>query len=467
MRLFLVIAATSAVLATAAGVAAADDPAPDSAVATAVDGYVPPPCDDPDVATLAAAACTGDDGVPSLDPAEAADPPTAAALFETASRIEGAMPSPAALPQFCRQHANAYFYTSSDWLRLGQRLVANASPCVDYSISIPPLAADKTAPRCLQDDLLRAVDPARVHVVAELNFAGWNAWRMKNGKSFAEAGRQFVSTWRACGYLQTGETWSLNEMHSGIRRDLPGARANMIDLLDAVRDASGIRGIVWNIGVGQQTNNLSDYKAQNEEWLQDAGFWSAMDRDVDVWGQEAYPDMRYWGVADTSRHDRTTNLSLFLEHPLLLAEDGPSAASTARDFLERTYVPLASDAWPYTTGFGNTNYSNLDMQRFVSEEVFALKHFAQSRPRLAPDARIAFAWAPNNTCNGKPCIEPGLFADLTLTILDRTASAIRQSYEYGGGSQMGACGEPGDHVWCTADIADAAFNPLWQDFASW
>jgi hypothetical protein len=58
-----------------------------------------------------------------------------------------------------------------------------------------------------------------------------------------------------------------------------------------------------------------------------------MNADVDVWGQEAYPDMRDWGVADASRHDRTTSLDLYLEHPLLLAENAPAAAGVARDFL--------------------------------------------------------------------------------------------------------------------------------------
>jgi hypothetical protein len=465
MRTILVIAAATALLATAPGPAAADDPAPSASVA-AVDGYVPPPCGDPDVATLAAAECTGEEGVPSLDPAEAADPPTVAALSGRAATVEASMPSPAELPRFCRQHVNAYFYTSSDWLRLGERLLANASPCVDYWISIPALAANKIAGRCVQDDLVRALGP-RIHVMAELHFGGWNAWWKKNGKTPAEAGAEFVRTWRECGYLQPGETWALNEMHSGIRRNVPGARDNMIQFLDAVRDASGVQGVIWNIGFGQQTVNLDGYKAEYEEWLQDSHFWQAMERDVAVWGQEAYPDMRYWGLADASRHARTTNLSYFLEHPLLLVESGPSTASTALDYLDRTYVPLASDAWPYTSGFGNTNYSNVDMERFVSEQTFAVKHFEQTRPHAAPGAQIAFAWAPNNTCDGKPCIDPKVFADLTLPILDRTASAIRESYEFGGGSQMGACGEPGSHVWCTADISGAAFNPAWLTFPTW
>jgi hypothetical protein len=471
MRTFLVIAAATALLAAAPGLAAADDPAPAAPVAEAVDGYVPPPCDDPDVATLAAASpeCTGDEPVPSVDPSYGEDPPTVQSLAATAAAVEASMPSPADLPQYCREHVNAYFYSETDWVRLAQRLLANASPCVDYWISIPPLAADKTAPRCLQDDLVRALGP-RVHVMAELHFAGWNKWWNTPAvppRTPADAGREFVRKWRECGYLQEGETWALNEMHSGIRRNVPGARDNMIQFLDAVREASGVPGVAWVIGVGQQTTNVSDYKPQLQEWLQDTHFWTAMDHDLDVWGQEAYPDMRYWGVGDASRHARTTNVSVYLEHPLLLAENAPPTAATALQFLERTYVPLASDAWPYTSGFGYTNYSNVEMQRFVSEQTFAVKHFSQSRPHLAPGAKIAFAWALNNTCGGKSCIDPKLFAELTLPIVDRTASAIRESYELGGGNQMGACGEPGDHVWCTTDIPQAAFNPLWLTFPTW
>src|SRR5215218_4249155 len=38
----------------------------------------------------------------------------------------------------------AVIYTTSDWLRLGTKLAAAASPCSEYSISIPPIVADKT-----------------------------------------------------------------------------------------------------------------------------------------------------------------------------------------------------------------------------------------------------------------------------------------------------------------------------------
>src|SRR6185436_20269178 len=79
------------------------------------------------------------------------------------------------LPANCRLHAEAVFWTQGgqtpsgvwDWTLLGQELAANASACADYYISIPPLAANKTGLRVLQDDAIRALGP-RFHPVAEM-----------------------------------------------------------------------------------------------------------------------------------------------------------------------------------------------------------------------------------------------------------------------------------------------------------
>jgi hypothetical protein len=178
--------------------------------------------------------------------------------------------------------------------------------------------------------------------------------------------------------------------------------------------------------------------------------------------------MRYWGVADASRNARTDALNLFLEHPLLLAESGPATAQPAVDYLRETYFTLGGAAWQYTSGFGYTLFSSEQMERLVSEQVFATKHFSLTRPHAAPDGRIAFAWAPNNNCSGVPCIDAKLYNVGKIAVLDRLAAAIRAAYERGGGSQMGACGEPGAHVWCKgADVPDATFNPLWETFRTW
>src|SRR4029077_2860306 len=118
----------------------------------------------------------------------------------------------------------------------------------------------------------------RFHPVVEFHFAGWNAWWTKNKKTPADAAHLFLSRVHDCGYDFTrGETWSLNEMHSGIRRNVPGARDNMRQLLNTLHagapDMPESKGIVWVIGVGQNTVNVSDYHPQLEEWLQDTAYW--------------------------------------------------------------------------------------------------------------------------------------------------------------------------------------------------
>src|SRR6266508_210177 len=267
------------------GAAVADDPAPTSFAAG--DGVVLPACDEHGLSTLGAVDCTGEEQVPSLDPDYAANPPTVAEIAAASTLTALADPSPAELPAYCRQHANVYFYTSSDWVRLGQTLAANASPCADYYISIPPLAADKTGLRCAQDDLIRALGP-RFHPLVEFHFAGWNAWwNAVPGRTPADAAHEFLKRVHACGYdFSLGETWTLNEMHSGIRRDNPGARTNMRMLLNTLHagapDMPEAKGIVWVIGLGQETKPLSEYQARMQQWLQDGPFWADMAQDVSV-----------------------------------------------------------------------------------------------------------------------------------------------------------------------------------------
>ncbi len=470
MRAFLVVLSIAIAALAAPSFAAGDEAAP-VGPAAAEDGYVAPVCDDPDISTLAVSDCTGAEAVPSLDPDDVANPPSVEELTAKAEAAAALEPSPADLPTFCRLHANIYFYTSSDWLRLGQKLQANASPCADYYISIPGLAGDKTQLRCAQDDVIRALG-SRFHPVVEFHFQDWHDWWTARGKTPADAAHEFLHRVRDCGYDFTrGETWSLNEMHSGISRDLPGARGNMRMLLNTLHaglpEMPASRGIIWVIGVGHGSQNLGVYKGLVQSWLQDSAFWEDMARDVSVWGQEAYPNMLFWGDAAASRNARTRNLSLFLEHPLLLAEAGPPTVTTSLDFLEQTYVPLGSAAWPYKSGYGNTWFSDDKMKRFISEQTFAVKHFSQSRPHAAPDARFALAWAPNTQCGTDLCKPASIFQQRTAGILERLASAIRESYEFGGGSQVGACGTPGDYSWCDADIDGAVFNPLWSTFPDW
>src|SRR5690348_10854347 len=70
---------------------------------------------------------------------------------------------------------NAVCYTATDWLRLATKLAASPSPCAQYTISVPPLAADKTAFRRDQGWRIDALGP-QFHAAAEINYTGWSRW---------------------------------------------------------------------------------------------------------------------------------------------------------------------------------------------------------------------------------------------------------------------------------------------------
>src|SRR5947199_244029 len=76
----------------------------------------------------------------------------------------------------------AVFYTATDYLRLATKLAANASPCAEYYISVPPLVADKTKPRPNAAARIRALGP-NFHAMAEFSFAAWTKWVASTGSN--------------------------------------------------------------------------------------------------------------------------------------------------------------------------------------------------------------------------------------------------------------------------------------------
>ena len=176
----------------------------------------------------------------------------------------------------------AVFYAATDWLRLATRLAADASPCADYSISVPPLVADKTQPRADQAWRIRALGPA-FHALAEINVTGWSTWVSTTGGSWYEAGVEARRRMAAAGYdVAAGDTWALNELSSAVRQGAGSARANMRAFLDGLHDGDGAlpaaRGAVFITGMGQGPAELSVYQSRLQDWYEDEGFWRDMSR---------------------------------------------------------------------------------------------------------------------------------------------------------------------------------------------
>jgi hypothetical protein len=377
-----------------------------------------------------------------------------------------APPTDQSLPAWCRLPAKIVVYTSSDWVRAAQKLATDASLCAEIFLSIPPLAADKTRFRVLQDDIVRAVSP-QIHPVAEIHVTGWMGWVAANKKTWYEAGVEARVRMQEAGYVvENGEIWFVNEFSSAVRRGDGNARVNMREFLRGLHDgAPGMpqaRGGVFVVGIGQTLNDTSVYKATLKGFLADAPFWESMRSAVRFFAQEVYADSRSWGVVGSSRNERARYLNDYLQHLVELAEAGPEEIAAAQSFLREAYLPLASAAWPWKSAFGDTDMTSTQMQNFVSTQTFAIRHYAGSHPQLAPDERIGFAYAPNPAAAAQPDFAAG-----NGLVLDRLASALRNAYDRGGGSQMGACGDPGDHTWCDSEREGAVFNAAWQLLQDW
>jgi len=459
--------------------------------------------------TLTAAA---DEPMPVEDPACAAtdqllavdagcgsvESPTQAAAAAAATNAAHAA---ASVPANCRLHAEAVFWTQGsrtltpgvwDWTLLGQELAANASPCADYYISIPPLAADKTGLRVLQDDAIRALGP-RFHPVAEVTLGGATAWANwvtgAPGRTWFDAGVAFRKKMAEAGYrFDLGETWLLNELDRSTRRDeAPYSRAAMTDLLRGLYYGDGtgptVPGIV-EIGIAYAHQNIPEvegYKSEMKAWLEDSDFWTAVDPYIWVLTKEVYPDARFWGISGTSRNDRTRHLTQYMEHVMNLVDAGPAEIGAARALFDRAYMPLGNATWPakgpdpytppFCCGHGWTLNLSLDeMLNFVSEQVYAVRHYAGSHPQGPPEGRLGFSWQPtNNATSTRDALPAAEWDAAKRAIASRIGAAIHDAYRQGGASPEGACTPPDSgEDWCRgADVPGAAFTDAWETFEHW
>ena len=345
----------------------------------------------------------------------------------------------------------AVFYAATDWLRLTTRLAANASPCAQYYISVPPLSADKTQPRSDQAWRIRALGPA-FHALAEINVTGWTAWVGSTGGTWYEAGVEARRRMAAAGYdVSAGDTWALNELSSAVRQGVGNARANMRAFLKGLYEGDGVlpvvRGTVFVSGIGQGTTDLSLYQARLQDWYEDAGFWSDLSAYASDWSQELYGDVRHYAVAGASRETRRDSLNEYLQHQVSLASVAPAAAAAAREFLNATYSPLGNAAWQYDASFGWTNVPVELMQDYVSAQTYAT--------RSAANGRFGFAWSPRNLAE----VPAADFNAQTDALLVRLAAAISDSAE----APEAACGA----AWCTASLDGAAATTAWRTFSVW
>jgi hypothetical protein len=357
------------------------------------------------------------------------------------------------------------FYAATDWLRLATKLAVNASPCGSYYVSIPPVVSDKTKLRPDQARQIRALG-ANFHALAEFHWSAWSKWVASTGSTWYMAGVEARKRMAEAGFdVAAGDTWAVNEFPSTVRSGVGPARANARELVRGLFQGDGTRtarGVVFIVGIGQSTGNVSVYQANLQNWLADVGFWSDMSAYVSDWSQEVYPDYRRYAVPGADVTVRRDYLNDFLQHTLVVSRAGPSTIEPGRSYLAQALSPVAGAAWQYDSGYGWTNVPYDQMQAFVSGQVYALR--SASVAAGAAQDHWGFAWQPKNASG----LSAGDFASQTGAILDRLGAAIRDSGQGGDADPgSGACGPPGENRYCVGDLSGASFAEQWKAFRAW
>lgn len=372
------------------------------------------------------------------------------------AEVARAKAHPRALADTSCRPARVIFYAETDWLRLATRLAANESPCAQYYVSVPPLAASKTQPRANQAAQIRALG-ANFHALDEISWNGWSSWVTANNETWYDAGVQARQLMAAAGFdTSSGDTWGLNELSSAVRTGVGPSRQNALDFMHGL-SSDGVKGVVWIQGIGQ-TASTSTYQLNLQSWLEDSDFWSQVTQYASDWAQEDYGDVRAYAVPGSSPQQRRDAEVQYLGHPLALAAVAPEDASAARAFLASAYVAFGNAAWAWSSGYGWTSVPVATMQDFVSGQVYA------GRSLAAPSGvdRFGFAWAPQNSLG----LATADYNAQTQSVLDRIAAAVHDTAltpvdptDPG----AAACAPS----WCTTSVDGAAFTPNWQTFSTW
>jgi hypothetical protein len=374
---------------------------------------------------------------------------------------------------------DAVFWGGRQPFELAEAIADDYSRCAEYHITVPPRNNNNrtTPPDCDLVATIRDLDP-RIHPLAEIRWTsngGWRRWVVgpthpdvwRAGRTFYGAGVTARQRMARCGLdVTVGETWAFNELDEAVLSDAPGARAEVLEFMRGLYDgAPGMPkalGLVFNLTTRSDEQDLPEYKELLQGWLEDEPFWTELDLYANFFAHEVYASSRNWGVAQPLA-TRARYLNDYFHHPMILAENGPPAAEAARNFFRRTYVPLANAAWPHPL-IGETHVLSAQaMSQFISTQVYALRHYSNSHPQTGPQGRIGFGWAPIEEFG-----QHGYTTAGRNLIRERLASAIHEASEEGTNSQMGACGPPGNHVWCgVVEVQDAFLNDAWTTFASW
>jgi hypothetical protein len=360
-----------------------------------------------------------------------------------------------AIPAACDVHAKVVTYTPVGFGKLVSAFESDLSPCADYYMFLPALVADKTQPRGPAGPQDLHARTGRFFATAEVH---WQTWKNVTGMTWYERGVEFRKRMAAAGYdAARGDTWAINELPSTIRTDAAtriAARNLVRGLYDGPPGAPKRAGIVFVIGFGQGSQNVSVLKANTKDWLEDAPFWQDMDGRVLSWSQETYADPALSCVDGASVGARASHVNDFGMYPAKLAIAGAGSTAAAKKFFDGAYNAVVSGSWKQPL-YGNTLISLDAMKHFVSLGIYAQRAFGATH--AVPDGRVGLSF--HNSVDGATDAE-------VVELAQRTAAAIHGAYGIGG-KAANACSPSGAYTWCDCALPNAAFTEIWKAFETY
>ena len=244
-----------------------------------------------------------------------------------------------------------------------------------------------------------------------LGQTGWAKWVADGNGIWYDAGVEFRRRMAAAGLdPRSGETWLVNEFDRTTRLDTterlpaeiarnvtrPYPRQAMLDLVRGLYEGESgppLPGAA-EIGINFSHQNLPDvpgYKSEMKAWLEDSSFWAELRgacagffvRSTPTLACTACPGRPSTSADVTSRPTR----SICSRSPRRARDRRDGAflpASDASSIANAGYVALGGDDFDFVTAHGNTEVAPTQMMYFVSEQVYAIRHYALRHPAGAP-----------------------------------------------------------------------------------
>ncbi len=360
------------------------------------------------------------------------------------------------IPMACPRVVSVFALNPNGGGTLAAAFEANASPCADYLVHVPALAADRTRPRGPEQPAAIRARKGRFFAVAELDFG---AWSLRTELTWFDRGVEFRKRMDAAGYnVMRGDTWVIHELPPTVRTDA-AVRKEVIDLVRGLYSgppgSMTSAGVVLVSNVGHETTNFASYKPALRTWLTDSAFFTEMNKFVRLWGQGAHTSASLVCATGATVAARAERVNDFAMHPGRLAtgSGAPGSALMARTFFGETYFPLLNAVWKSTAAFGATDVTLDAMKHHVSLQVYATRLWLETHP--FPDGRIGFAWDES----------AGTTAE-RAELATRLAQSIRDGYAPGATASR-ACSPSGAYSFCDCSVTGAAFNDAWKTFSTW